>query len=106
MKNFFGSPASGDWKYSTELANVRIASAQFFLTNAIGDGAIAVQTFTGTQDQGLRTLSGGQFSFQISGYLAIQTMAAPTVIVDADHSVRDIYAILGTPPGGLASHCC
>jgi hypothetical protein len=100
VKNFFGSPASGDWKYSTELANVRIASAQFFLTNAIGDGAIAVQTFTGTQDQGLRTLSGGQFSFQISGYLAIQTMAAPTVIVDADHSVRDIYAILGTPPGG------
>jgi hypothetical protein len=100
VKNFFGSPASGDWKYSLEFANVRLASAELYMTNALGDGAIAVQPFTGTNDVGLRTLSGGQFSFQIAGYLAIQTAAAPAVIVDADRSARDIYAILAIPPSG------
>ena len=28
IKNFFGSPASGDWKYSVALPNVRLASAK------------------------------------------------------------------------------
>jgi hypothetical protein len=50
----------------------------------------------------LRTLGGGQYSFQITGYLAIQTRAAPAVIVDSDRSVRDIYGIVGTAPAGAA----
>jgi hypothetical protein len=100
VKNFFGSPASGDWKYSLELANVRLASVELYMTNALGDGAVAVQPLTSTNDVGLRTLSGGQFSFQIAGYLAIQTSAAPAVIVDADRSARDVYAILAIPPSG------
>jgi hypothetical protein len=102
VKNFFGSPSSGDWKYSLELPNVRLASASLFMTNALGPGAVTSVSFTGlTNDQGLRTLSGGQFSFQISGYLAIQTVnATPAVIVDADHSIRDIYGVLGTGSGG------
>ncbi len=102
VKTFFGSPASGDWKYSVALPNVRLASAELYMTNALGDGAITTNTFTGTVDAGLRTLAGGQFSFQISGYLAIQTNAAPVVIVDADRSVRDIYGIVGTAPAGAA----
>ena len=102
VKNFFGSPASGDWKYSLELPNVRLASAELYMTNALGDGAVAAQPFTGTNDLGIRTLSGGQLSFQIAGYLAIQTSAAPAVIVDADRSVRDIYAVLSIPPSGAA----
>jgi hypothetical protein len=102
VKNFFGSPSSGDWRYSLELPNVRLASASLFMTNALGPGAVTSISFTGlTNDQGLRTLSGGQFSFQISGYLAIQTVnATPAVIVDADHSIRDIYGVLGTGSGG------
>ncbi len=102
VKNFFGTLASGDWKYSLELPNVRLAAASLFMTNTLGAGAVNSVSFTGsTNDQGLRTLSGGQFSFQISGYLAIQTvMATPAVIVDADHSVRDIYGILGTGSSG------
>ena len=100
VKNFFGSSASGDWKYSLALPNVRVATAALFMTNSIGAGAVALQSFTTTNDNGLRTLAGGQFSFQIAGYLAIQTSAAPAVIVDADRSVRDIYGVLGTAPGG------
>ena len=102
IKSFFGSPASGDWKYSIALPDVRLASAELYMTNALGAGAITVNLYTGTIDSGLRTLAGGQYSFQITGYLAIQTNAAPAVIVDADRSVRDIYGIVGTAPTGAA----
>jgi hypothetical protein len=100
IKSFFGSPASGDWKYSVTLPNVRLASAELYMTNALGAGAVTVNPYTGTIDSGLRTLGGGQYSFQISGYLAIQTNAAPAVVVDSDRSVRDIYGIVGTAPTG------
>jgi len=41
---------------------------------------------------GLRTLSGGQFSLQVSGYLATHQNAAPPLIIEASHAVRDIRA--------------
>ena len=100
IKGFFGSPASGDWQYRVSLPNVRLASAELYMTNAFGAGATTARAYTGTIDSGLRTLAGGQYSFQITGFLAIQTNAAPAVIVDADRSVRDIYAIVNTAPAG------
>jgi hypothetical protein len=100
VKNFFGSPASGDWKYSLQLPGVRLASAQLFMTNSLGDGAVSTIALTSTNDNGLRTLGGGQFSFQIAGYLAIQTGAAPDVIVDVNRVVGEIYAVLRTPSSG------
>jgi hypothetical protein len=100
IKNFFGAPASGDWKYSVALPNVRLASVELYMTNALGNGAIAANPYTETTDSGLRTLAGGQYSFQISGYLAIQNGAAPSVIVDADRSVWDVYGIVRLPPTG------
>jgi Putative phage tail protein len=102
IKEFFGSPASGDWKYNTALPNVRLASVELYMTNALGGGAIAVNAYAETIDSGLRTMAGGQYSFQISGYLAIQTSAAPAVVVDADRSVRDVYAIVNVAPDGAA----
>jgi hypothetical protein len=102
IKTFFGSPASGDWSYTVALPNVRLASAELFMTNAPGAGATTINPYTGTIDSGLRTLAGGQYSFQITGYLAIQTNAAPAIVVDMDRSVRDIYAIVSTAPAGAA----
>jgi hypothetical protein len=102
IKGFFGTPASGDWQYSVTFPNVRLASAELYMTNGLGAGAISVNPYTSTIDSGLRTLGGGQYSFQITGYLAIQTNATPTVIVDSDRSVRDIYGIVGTAPAGAA----
>ena len=102
IKSFFGSPASGDWQYSVTLPNVRLASAELYMTNAFGAGATTVNSYTSTIDSGLRTLAGGQYSFQITGYLAIQTNAAPAMIVDRDCSVRDIYGIVNTAPTGAA----
>lgn len=100
VKNFFGSSASGDWNYSVQLPGVRVATAELFMTNALGDGAVASVSLTNTDDDGMRTLAGGQYSFQITGYLAIQTGAAPNVIVDANRVVGSIYGVLRTPPGG------
>ena len=45
-------------------------------------------------------MAGGQYSFQITGYLAIQTGVAPSLVVDADRSVRDMYGIVGSAATG------
>jgi hypothetical protein len=47
-------------------------------------------------DNGLRTLSGGQYSIQVEGFLAIEQSVAPAIVVETARSVRDIFAILGT----------
>ncbi len=103
IRNFFGSPASGDWKYSVDLPNARLASVELYMTNSLGNGAITANPYTDTLTSGLRTLAGGQFSFQIAGYLAIQTGAAPDIIVDADRSVGDIFAVLRGAADGIVS---
>ena len=100
VRNFFGTPASGDWQNTIQIPNVRIASVGLYMTNSLGDGAVSVNPYTSTIDGGLRTMAGGQFTFQISGYLAIHTGAAPDVVVDANRSVRDMYAIVRSAPVG------
>jgi hypothetical protein len=99
-KNFFGSPASGSWSFPVIFPNVRLVSAELFVTNSQGASPTASTNFTSSQDGSLRTLSGGQLSFQIGGFLAIQTGAAPDVILDANKAVRDIYAVVKQAPSG------
>jgi hypothetical protein len=94
-QGFFGSPYSGSWSYPIALPDVRIASAELFVTNQKGNSPTASIFLTHTVDNGLRTLSGGQYSIQVAGYLAVDESAAPALIVDASHSVRDVYAVLG-----------
>jgi hypothetical protein len=93
--DFFGSPYSGSWSYSLALTDARIASADLFVTNGRGNSPTTSICLTGTADNGLRTLSGGQYSIQVEGYLAISQNAAPAVIVERAHSVRDVFAVLG-----------
>jgi len=45
-------------------------------------------------NRGMRTLSGGQYSIQVEGYLAVQASVAPPLVLEAGHSVRDVYAVL------------
>jgi len=92
---FFGSPYSGNWSYAVPLADARIASADLFVTNERGNSPTASICLTGTTDYGLRTLSGGQYSIQVQGYLAVTQNAAPALVVDRAHSVRDVFAVLG-----------
>jgi hypothetical protein len=93
--DFFGSPYSGSWTYSIPLPDVRVASAELFVTNEIGNSATASIFLTHNDDDGLRTLSGGQYSIQVDGYLAVDQSVAPAIVVEASHAVRDVSAILG-----------
>jgi hypothetical protein len=93
---FFGSPYCGNWSYPITLPNVRVASAELFVTNRFGNSPVRSACMTTTVDRGLRTLSGGQYSIQVDGFLAVEQSAAPALAVEAAHSVRDVYAIVGT----------
>ncbi|HCC56475.1 MAG TPA: hypothetical protein DEQ47_04305 [Solibacterales bacterium] len=100
VRGFFGSPASGNWSYPIPLPNVRVASASLTVTNSQGTSNLSLLAFTRQVSGGIRTLSGGQYSFQVSGYLAIQTAAAPEILIDAPRVVRDVYALVNVAPVG------
>jgi hypothetical protein len=93
---FFGSPYSGSWSQTVELADARVASAEFFVTNRRGNSPTHSICLTGTVDLGLRTLSGGQYTIQVDGYLAVENSVAPPLVMEAAHSVRDVFAVLGS----------
>jgi hypothetical protein len=57
-----------------------------------------VISVTQTVDSGLRTLSGGQYSIDVEGFLAIENGASPDLVMEATHSVRDIYAVVRQAP--------
>jgi hypothetical protein len=92
---FFGSPYSGSWSYPIALPDVRVASAELFVTNQKGNSPTQAIYLTHTTDSGLRTLASGQYSIQVDGYLAVDQSAAPALVMEASHSVRDVYAVLG-----------
>lgn len=99
-RDFFGSPASGSFAYPIFLPDARIAAAEMYATNSRGNSETTKVNFTGTTDLGIRTVSGGLISIQVEGYLAIQTSAAPPLVIDEAHSVRDIFAVVQDAPTG------
>ncbi|MGA3073808.1 MAG: hypothetical protein ABSG56_08955, partial [Bryobacteraceae bacterium] len=98
--DFFGSPLSGNWSYPMPLANTKVASAELFVTNTKGNSPTAAINLTQSLDYGLRTFSGGQYSFQVQGFLAVDSDPAPNVVVEAPHAVEDVYAIVKQAPVG------
>jgi hypothetical protein len=97
-RDFFASPASQNFAHTIHLPDVRIVAAQFLMTNSRGNGPSTLQAYTNTADGGLRTCSGGQLSLQVGGYLATQQNAAPPLLVEAAHAVRDIRAKVTEAP--------
>jgi hypothetical protein len=93
--DFFGSPYSGSWTFPITLTDARVASAEMFVTNARGNSPTGSVNLTHNDEHGIRTLSGGQYCIQISGYLAVEQAAAPPLIVEAPHAVKDVYAVIG-----------
>jgi len=93
-RDFFGSPASGAFAYPVFLPDVRIAAAELYVTNSRGNSETAKTNFTATADLGIRTLSGGQLTIQVEGYLAIETGAAPPLVIEDAHAVRDVFAVV------------
>jgi hypothetical protein len=101
VKDFFGSPLSGDWSHPVHLPNARIASAEFSVTNSKGTSEVSEGCLTHNADSGLRILCGGQYSIQVDGFLAVDSAPAPELIVEAARSVRDVFAALREPADGV-----
>jgi putative tail protein len=99
-RGFFGSLASGSYAYPVFLPDARIAAAELFMTNSRGNSDVTRASFTSTSDTGIRTMSGGQMTIQMEGLLAIQSNVAPPLLVEAAHSVRDVYAVVQQAPTG------
>ena len=102
-QGFFENRASVNFMHTINLPDIRVAAAELFMTNAFGDGQTAQACYTGTADAGLRTLSGGQFSLQVSGPLATQQNAAPPLAVESAHAVRDVFATVNQAPVGCSA---
>jgi len=97
-KDFFGSPASGSYSFPIYLPDARISSAAFSVINMRGESDPSDLCLTATTEAGLRTLSGGQLSVQVEGYLAIQSDVAPPLMIEQSHSVRDVFAVVRQAP--------
>ncbi len=93
-QNFFENSASANFMHTILLPDVRIVAAEFAVTNSFGQSESTQQSYAAIDpdDGGLRTLSGGQFSIQVNGYLATQQNAAPPLVIEASHAIRDIRA--------------
>jgi hypothetical protein len=100
VRGFFGSAASGSYAHTLVLPNSRIVCGEFFVTNVRGNSQVSQACYSATTEGGIRTLSGGQFTFQVNGPLAVQSAAAPSVTIDAAYAVRDVFATVAEAPMG------
>jgi hypothetical protein len=92
-QNFFTNRASANYIHTISLPDIRIVAAEMFVTNAFGSSQTTQKSYANlAPDDELRTLSGGQFSLQVGGYLSTQQNAAPPLMVEASHAVRDLRA--------------
>src|SRR5262249_51273580 len=98
VPHFFGTLASGAWSMPIPLPDARVTSAELFVTNSNGNSPIGVVAVTSTLHAGLRTLSGGQYSIEVEGFLAVENAAAPDLVIEAKHTVRDVYAVVRQAP--------
>ncbi len=97
-KNFFGSAASGSYSHRMAMPGVRIAAAEFFVTNEYGESPTGARAYTMTVGRGLRTMSGGQYSVQFDGELAVMATVAPPLVLDRQCAVRDVNARVAVAP--------
>ncbi len=103
--DFFGSPYSGNWSFPFELPHVRVVSAELFVTNKRGNSPTTSICLTGTTDNGLRSLAGGQIDLTVDGVVAIESDAVPAARLPRSCSVRDLFAWVEEAPGGGPLTC-
>ncbi len=101
-QGLFQNSASANFIHTISLPDVRILAAEFAVTNSFGQSQASQNSFAAVapDDSSLRTLSGGQFSLQVNGYLATQTNAAPPLVIEASHAIRDIRATVNQAATG------
>lgn len=100
VRGFFGSPASETFRFSAYLPDARIGVANLYMLNVFGNGEVGFLPFGESAEQGLRTLSGGQISIQVDGYLAAEDNAAPALVIERSHAAGEIFAVVREAPDG------
>jgi len=100
VPGYFSSTAAVGFRYNFRLPNVRISGADFTLYNRVGASARSEESYTGVTSFGVRTLSGGQITMNVQGYLAIEASAGNSYIVDRTTVVRDVSAYVQEAPVG------
>ena len=99
-KEFFGSPASSSFAWTVPVGSWRIAAAELYVTNSVGNSPTTSQSYTTTVSRGLRALPGGQYTMQVPGQLAIRSNCVPPVTVTESRSIRDTFATTLVAPQG------
>jgi hypothetical protein len=99
-RGFFQNRASQNYTHTISYPDYRVAAAQFYVTNSFGNGGTSSVCYLSPTQNGLRTLSGGQFSIQVSGFVTTQQNIAPPLMVEASHAVRDVRATLSQAATG------
>jgi hypothetical protein len=97
---FFGSPAAANYQARWPFANRRLVAAEFYLSNAIGDGTPARVSYAGLSGGGIRFPEGGSYAVQYSGVLSMKTSVAPALRIGQARTVHLIQASLGEAPLG------
>jgi len=100
VRDFFGSPASGQYTQPLYWPDVRVAAAEMTVTNIYGSSAITRRNLTLNSTLGLRTLSGGQLTLQVDGPLAIGSSVTPILLVERLQAIREVYAVVAEAPSG------
>jgi len=100
VRDFFGSPASSRYSQPIYWPDMRVAAADFTVTNSFGTSPTTERNFTDTTDLGLRTLSGGQLTLQVDGPLAIGSSITPILVVERQQAIGEIFAVVADAPTG------
>lgn len=100
VPGYFRSAAAVGYRHVFRAPNVRLAAADLVLYNRIGPSQRGEALLTGSTDQGLRTLSGGQILLNVHGYLAIEANAGNSIVLERQTVVRDLFAFVQEAPAG------
>lgn len=100
VPGYFSSTSAVGFRYNFRLPNVRISGADMTLYNRVGASERSEECYTGVTNFGVRTLSGGQITMNVQGYLAIEASAGNSFVLDRATVVRDVSAYVQEPPVG------
>jgi hypothetical protein len=100
-RDFFGTPASGEWEAREPFPSMAVCAVELYVTNLFGHSPTRVNNYTSNLVDGrLRILSGEQVDLIVEGVLGIESDAVPPVYLPQAASIRDLYAHCRSAPQG------
>jgi len=100
-RDFFGTPASGEWEAREPFPSMAVCAVELYVTNLFGHSPTRINNYTSNLVDGrLRILSGEQVDLIVEGILGIESDVVPPVYLPRAASIRDIYAYCRNAPLG------